>query len=233
MRSGVALAVACLAVLVLVAAGSSAMAGDGRTPTDSEALDVTTGEPLAVNETDADLRGTVAVEGGNASGIVRVEYRRQSGDGGWERSRPRNFTVTGGDGRPRTFGWYVTGLEPATTYEYRVVAATANGSDAGQVRTFTTAARSPRTRTATPPPCPSFRGASALCTGTPTPTPPPTPVPADDVADDPGPDPVAGSDDWLSGLAPLFAWAAVVVVLAPLVLGGLLWLDALRGGGSE
>jgi hypothetical protein len=136
------------------------------------------------------------------------------------------------------------GLARNTTYEYRVVVDTGDDTARGNVSRFRTGttqatasetaesvpATNTSTDTPTPDPCPTFRGVGSLCTGTPTPhegdgVPPATTADVDEV----GPGPDRGLLAWFGGVLPLVAWVAVVAVLAPLVLGGLVGLDSLRG----
>lgn len=245
MRDGTGLVLLCLAGVALVATVPDAGVADGQVQSSAAAApNATTEGTKFVNATDAGVRGAVSIEGTGVTGTASVEYRRQSSDGDWARTRPEEFTTGDADRDDGTFLWMVTGLQPATTYEYRVRAVTPNGTDRGAVRTFTTegsAGGKTPTRTRTPGPCPSFRGPGpSLCTRTP--TPPTSPSPDDDgtttaVLDEvvkpsgePGSD--WGLDDWLGGLAPLLAWGAAVVVVAPAVLGGLLWFDSVRRRGS-
>lgn len=90
--------------------------------------------------------------------------------------------------------------------------------------------------------CPSFRGAAALCEPTPTPTRTSTPTEGSALARPPTADDDAGttaraerdgSTDWLSGLAPVLSWAALVTVVAPVVLGALLALLPERPGDGQ
>lgn len=198
--------------------------------------------------TDPDVDGTAAAVRGSGRVSDGAEFRgwfeyRRAGVGDWASTNRTAVPVdTCGEG---FFEATLTDLRPDTRYEYRAVVATANETARGPVRTFTTgaatenatASRTPRqvtetaTRTETSPPCPSFRGAPGLCTTTPTPTPAP---PAE--VDDPPPDSpdrsgdTADGEPYLSGFAPLLAWGLAVVVVGPLVLGGLLWLDRVRQG---
>lgn len=93
----------------------------------------TTGDASAVTPTGAKLAGSV-----NPSGVattVSFDYGTSTAYG---RSSP---TQSAGSGAAATdVTATLTGLVPSTTYHYRVVAANADGTDAGSDRTFTTPA---------------------------------------------------------------------------------------------
>lgn len=237
MRPRAGFVVTSLAILSLAAAGPGAGGADDGVRSTVVALDATTGEPLAVNATNAEVLGTVAVGGGEADVTAWMEYRGRPGDGDWARTQPRTATVERADGDPLTLGWYLSGLEPATTYEYRVVARTANGTDTGAVRTFTTLAADPTpTHTPTSSPCAQYSGGtSSLCTRTPTDPPADgdTETPFVEYDDVVSPSPPAAPGDWLAGLLPLLGWVAAVTTVAPLVLGGLLVFAPSRGDGGS
>lgn len=238
-------------LLVVVAlAGTFAVAAIGASTVASAdaAAECTTPERTVKNiSTDEDVQFTSG--GVEVHGDVRVsdddeflgwfEYRAAGSDGGW-RTTERTEYPTNACG----MGYFeatLTDVAPNTTYEYRAVARAGNDTARGDVRTFTTGpanrtptdanestAGTPATDTPTSYPCPEYRGVGSLCTGTPTPaSDPPTDGPPDDSGPiDPGTD--ARTEPWLAGYLPLFAWLAAVVVLAPMVLGGLLGVDSLR-----
>lgn len=232
MRSGPGPVAVCLAAFALTAAGMGVMAADGGPRPAVAAPNATTGDVVIVNETGAMLTGQVTVADDDTVGTALIEYRVNSTNGEWQRSQPRNFSAADRSTPQWWFEWNVSGLQSGTTYEYRVLTETSNGSDAGTVRTFTTndSGDGPTpTRTPTPLPCPQYRGgASSLCTTTPTPTP-------DDTSSGASPGTASSGDggdldDWLAGLAPLLSWVALVAILAPVVLGGLLVLLPGRAG---
>lgn len=237
MRSWTGLVLAGLAVAAL-SAGAGAVAGDGGDgATGAVAPNATTLEPQFVTATGAGLAGEVSVAKNGTNWAAWIEFRVRSSDGDWNRTRSRNASVVEADGDRWTFRWNASDLRPATAYEYRTLVATTNGSDTGAVRAFTTdgSVDGPAsTPTATPVPCPSYRGASGfLCTTTPTPTPTPAAEGHSEVSpEDRSPGPSGGGasrGSWVTPLLPHLAWAAAVVV-APLVLGGLLWIDSVRRG---
>lgn len=240
----VVLAAAALAVAAPAGAvGAHGGAGGGPAVADAPTCGVT-----AANVTSVETQG---VDRANATGVV-LEGKARVDDfqpvTGWFEYRRVGATEWRATGRttdePNACGgvWFeapVGGLDRNGTYEFRVVVTTGNDTARGNVTRFEprvpTATATPdgdRTTdtpvTQTPDPCPSFRGAAGLCTTTPTPTPTPA---AEDVAVD-VPDEEESSDDWLGGLVPVLAWVALVAVLAPLVLGGLVGLDSLRGDGG-
>lgn len=223
------LLVVALAVLWFATVGIGLTSADLGSDAATVAPNATTGDVLVANETGATLTGTVVLDGNATAGTVRMEYRERTPDGGWQQTPPRKFSAANSSRDRQRFGWNVTGLEPDSTYEYRLRVTTSNDTDTGRVRTFETEERGDgrtQTRTPTLPPCPQYRGAGTLCTSTATPTDPPA---GGQDADGPTPDAEPASpDDWLAGLLPLLSWAAVLVVVAPAVLGGLLWADWLR-----
>jgi hypothetical protein len=203
--------------------GDAAVGGGGAPATVTASPNVTTGGAVPINGTTILLYGSF--EGVNGPVDVYFQYRERSSTAGEWRSTDL-LPVVGGD----RFFRNVTDLEPATTYGYRAVLSTENGTWTGTVRTANTTGGE-ATPTPSPvtdvTPCPSFRGASGLCTGT------PTPSAVDDATDADDPDDAPPSESgWLDGLAPALAWFALVAILAPLVLGGLVGLDSLRGGGE-
>lgn len=207
---------AVVSVGTLGAGGAVADVGPAATATPPDARSDGT---LFVNATAAGVWANVTT-GGDADGTVWVTYRVAGADS-WERTPPRNVSTRRTSRASLLLLVNVTGLQPATTYEYRVLLATEEGSDAGAVRTFTTAARSTDG-------APSGGNTAPRPNGSPTPT--RTPIPSETVGDR-APQPADASlADWLAGVVPLLAWAAAVGVVAPLVLAGLLWLDSLRAG---
>jgi hypothetical protein len=231
------LLVTLLVAVVLSGAGAGAVAADGRptgTPEDARAAaptaTVTTGGAQPQNATTLSLWGRVTNVSETTNATVGFEYRvvSSAGRGNW--TRTRGWTRPGSG----YFDLNVTGLQPGATYEYRAVVAVGEELSNGSVQRVTMPGRTEtRTPTPTPPPCPNFRGAGALCTSTPTPT---TPTDADlgaqPPADDPRTRPRARDSSlvaWFGGLLPLLAWVGAIAVLAPLVLGGLIGLDSLRG----
>lgn len=212
---------------------------------------VTTFDDGSVTATSAGLSGWARVSD-NDEFRGWFQYRTVGSGGDW-RTTNRTEVPTNSCGK----GWFeasITGLATNTTYEYRAVAATDNDTARGDVRTFrteprgTTATTVPRgstgatvtqtrtprrlTRTPTPDPCPNFRGAGALCTRTPTPHEDPgvTPTVGHDYVEKAGPGRNPGVIEWIGGLLPMIVWVAALVVLTPLVLGGLIALDSLNGG---
>jgi hypothetical protein len=103
---------------------------------------VATGEVTSVSTSAALVPGSVDPRG--AATTFSVEY----GVGGYSAS------VAGGSVRAATLpvgvSATVTGLSPATTYHYRVVASNSEGTTAGEDRTFTTATLPAATPTPTP-----------------------------------------------------------------------------------
>jgi hypothetical protein len=180
-----------------------------------------------VNATGAILEGMGQVGLEPATGWF--EYR-SVGATEW-RTTERQTDEPDACGRVR-FEAPVDGLARNRSYEYRVVVATDDDTARGNVSRFRTASETTEgaSETPTPDPCPQFRGVGSLCTGTPTPHEGDgvTPATTGDVGEV-GPDRDRGPLGWSAGLVPLLAWVAVVAVLAPLVLGGLVGLDSLRG----
>lgn len=203
---------------------------------------VSTGAASEMAGTDVMVEGRARV-GDTYEFTAWFEYRPLGAGDDW-RTTDRTAVEVDVCGR----GWFetpLTDLSPNTTYEYRAVAAAGNETARGAVRTFTinstangttpTTART-ATRTPTLAPCAQYRGGgSSLCTGTPTPTDPPVdgdtdaPNPMDDEVTPPSQRSTGGPDGWLTGMVPLLGWVAAVVVVAPVVLGGLLWVDSLWG----
>lgn len=96
--------------------------------------DVNTGEASSVTDTSAQLVGTIATFGGQTT--YHFEYGTTTSYGA---DAPANAEAIAGNERsPRTFVQIVKGLQPATTYHYRLVATNAAGTTLGEDRTFTT-----------------------------------------------------------------------------------------------
>ena len=105
------------------------------------APDVTTGGASAISDTGATVAGSLTPNAGSAS--YRFEYGATAAYG--------SSTATqslGGGVAPAGVTAALSGLAPATTYHYRLVATTPDGTAAGEDRTFTTAATP---RDSTPP----------------------------------------------------------------------------------
>lgn len=218
-----------LVVLVSAATGATADSGASRPTGTQEGANVTTGDVIQLSEGSVSLLGRV--DGIDERTTVRVwfEYHRVGSADGWRRTGGRNLT---GPGR---FAVNATDLGYGTQYEFRARARVGNETLSGSVREFETdpavtdgGELTPTpTSTPSPDPCPEYRGAGSLCTRTPTPATDPG-IQVDSV-EEAGPEPERARDDWLSGLVPLLLWAGAVALAAPLLLGGLLWLDSLRG----
>lgn len=94
---------------------------------------VVTGPVATLTTTSAELTGTINAVG--AQSTYHFEYGTTAAYG----SRIPADEATAGSGRtPRTVSRTVTGLQPGTTYHYRLVARNAAGQTAGADRTFTT-----------------------------------------------------------------------------------------------
>ena len=92
----------------------------------------TTGEASSVTLTSAELSGVASPRGAPAS--ARFEYGTTTGYGTQTSSQD---VGDGDDGTPASA--HLTGLKPATTYHYRLIADAQLGTTNGQDRTFTTA----------------------------------------------------------------------------------------------
>jgi hypothetical protein len=109
-----------------------------------------TGEPIPVHtalgpplvntgaanadEDSAELTGTITTLGGQTT--YHFEYGLTTNYGG--RAPAGAEAIAGNLRTPRTFTKTVKGLQPGTTYHYRLVATNAAGTTAGEDRTFTT-----------------------------------------------------------------------------------------------
>jgi hypothetical protein len=124
--------VICLAIGGLAATGT-ALAGQPS---------ATTGAASGVTATTATLNGTVFAN--KESTTYRFEYGTTTAYG----SQTPTGTSSGNSGKSVSAG--VTGLAPATTYHFRLVATNPSGTAAGADMTFTTASG-----TGTPPPPPA------------------------------------------------------------------------------
>ena len=91
-----------------------------------------TGDPGTVGETAATLTGTVTSQ--NEAGSYVFEYGTTTAYGSSTGVSPMAFGAA-----PEAVSRAVSGLEPGTTYHYRLVAANIGGTSAGADRTFTTA----------------------------------------------------------------------------------------------
>jgi hypothetical protein len=97
--------------------------------------EATTGDPSSVTTTAATVAGAVSPHSTPTS--FHVEYGPTSAYGA---VAPAVDAPVGSDAGPDPVSQAFTGLAPATTYHYRVVATFAGGSSAGADKTFTTAA---------------------------------------------------------------------------------------------
>lgn len=87
----------------------------------------------------ADLAPTSATLTGTAGGGGAATYAFEYGTGAEpDRSGP---SAVAAPGRARLVEWQLTGLQPATLYRYRLVATDADGTTAGELRSFTTPAQ--------------------------------------------------------------------------------------------
>ena len=96
---------------------------------------VTTGAATAITDASAELTGSIDNTFGDPTGF-HFEYGLTTNYG----SRvPAQSEAAGGASRdPRTFSRSITGLQPGTTYHYRIVATNSGGTSEGADRTFTT-----------------------------------------------------------------------------------------------
>lgn len=96
--------------------------------------DVQTGEATSITDTSAELSGTIVTFGGQTT--YHFEYGPTTSYGS---SAPAGAEAVAGNERsPRTFTQTLKGLQPGTTYHYRLVATNAAGTGLGEDRTFTT-----------------------------------------------------------------------------------------------
>jgi hypothetical protein len=105
---------------------------------------VITGEVTAVTATGAVVPGSVDPRGAATS--FSVQYGTSSYTSSLAAGSAGSATL------PVGISATLTGLSPATTYHYRVVASNSEGTTAGEDRTFTTAALPAATPTPTPKP---------------------------------------------------------------------------------
>jgi hypothetical protein len=95
---------------------------------------VQTGLAGAVSDSQATLTGTIDTYG--AQTTYHFEYGLDTNYGS---SSPAGAEGVAGNSRtPRTFSRTIAGLQPGTTYHYRIVATNSTGTAAGSDRTFTT-----------------------------------------------------------------------------------------------
>jgi hypothetical protein len=102
----------------------------------------TTGDAASVSTASAELTGTIDTIG--AQTTYHFEYGPTDAYGS---RAPGTGESPAGNGRvPRNVGLTIAGLQPGTTYHYRLVARNAAGETAGLDRTFTTLASAPPAR---------------------------------------------------------------------------------------
>lgn len=94
---------------------------------------VTTDPPSSVGDAGATLHGVLDNTGSAGSADVHFEYREE-GASTWQTTATRTLSGSAG------FSETLSGLSPGTTYEYRAVASSPDGTDTGSVVTFTTTA---------------------------------------------------------------------------------------------
>jgi hypothetical protein len=110
--------------------------------TPSAAASAITGDVVDRSATGATLRGTVSAYGLQTS--YYFEYGRSTDYGV---RVPAGASLAAGNSRePREVAQGVSGLEPNTTYHYRIVATNELGSSVGEDRSFTTDAQAPAAR---------------------------------------------------------------------------------------
>jgi hypothetical protein len=119
--------------LVATSSGGTTSGADRTFTTASSAPVATTGEASAVTTTGATLAGAANPQG--IDGTARFEYGTTTAYGSQTGAQPLG-SGHGAVGVTATVG----GLEPATTYHYRLIAENAAGVSRGPDRTFTTAA---------------------------------------------------------------------------------------------
>jgi len=114
---------------------------------DAQAPGVVTAGPTAVGDSTATLGGSVDPAG--AVGSYRFEYGTTPGYGASTAE-----VALGPDIAPLTVTAPITGLQPGTTYHYRLVATNSHGATYGDNATFTTTAPVPPERVVEQPPPP-------------------------------------------------------------------------------
>ena len=118
----------------------------------------TTDPATAVGQTAATLNGTADRNG--AAGISGCEFEWGTGDQFDQAIACDEIPATDG---PNAVSASLTGLSPATTYEYRLVVTTDAGSTTGATQEFTTAAHTCATNPALCPAPPTCATNPALC----------------------------------------------------------------------
>ncbi|WP_445150275.1 hypothetical protein [Baekduia sp. Peel2402] len=106
------------------------------------APNVQTGAAAAVTAGSAELNGTIDTYGGQTT--YHFEYGTTTAYG--NRAPAGSEAPAGSSRTPRVVSRPVTGLQPGTTYHYRLVASNAAGTTEGSDRTFTTTATNPPAR---------------------------------------------------------------------------------------
>jgi hypothetical protein len=128
--------------LVRLVAGNSVMTTtSSATPfhTPLTAPEVETGPAISIANTTAQLTGTIDTLGDQTT--YRFEYGLTTSYG---TSAPGGAEAVAGNERsPRTFSREISGLQPNTTYHYRLVAKNSVGEAVGEDRTFTTSGAAP------------------------------------------------------------------------------------------
>jgi alpha-tubulin suppressor-like RCC1 family protein len=111
----------------------------------------TTGSSTSIGEHEATLGGTVNPEGT----VTHYQFEYGTEAGNFSSSTPDVSAGSGASAVPVSAK--VTGLQPGTTYHYRIIANSATGISAGTEATFTTTGHPPL-----PPPTVTTEGASAI-----------------------------------------------------------------------
>ena len=121
----------------LVAGNSGLTATSGSTPLHTlyGPPEVKTGPAISITETSAKLRGTIDTLGGQTT--FYFEYGLTNAYGTKVPAAAEAFA--GNEIGPRPFSRGISGLQPNTTYHYRLVAKNSAGEGASDDRTFTTA----------------------------------------------------------------------------------------------
>jgi len=102
-----------------------------RTDTDTSVV-VSTGSASTVASNRATVSGSLDDLGGASSATVSFEYRERTG-GSWQSVGTQTLS------RTRSYSEPITGLDPATDYEFRAVSTASDGDiDTGSVNTFRT-----------------------------------------------------------------------------------------------